>query len=55
MLISGVEAKGLLSTAWLFKIVSHRMLSLAMKAPLYTINIKNVDSKETTHSKNMTK
>ena len=32
--VDGAEAKGLLSTAWLFKAATHRVLSLARRAPI---------------------
>ena len=32
--VDGEEARGLLSTAWLFKVATHRMLSLARRTPI---------------------
>lgn len=32
--VDGIEAKRLMSTAWLFKIASHRMLSVAKQSPV---------------------
>ncbi len=49
--IDGEKAKRLVSTAWLFKVASNRMLSLAMKTPLYSIKVDYVDPRGTTRSR----